>query len=97
MADGVLTLARPLRGAQSGESARVVVSDHDDEAGAEDRHEGDETMFPGFARGDIAVQDGAQRAIKRDIVSRWLTQKQKSPLAWLSIKCCNNNTSDEQS
>jgi hypothetical protein len=47
----------------SGESARVVVSDHDDEAGAEDRHERDETMLPGFARSDIAMLDGAERAV----------------------------------
>jgi len=42
------------------EGAGVVVARHDDEAGAQDRHERDETMSPGFAGGDIAMLDGAE-------------------------------------
>ena len=45
------------------ESAGVVVADHDDEAGAEDRQKRREPMLPGFARGDVAVKDGAESAV----------------------------------
>ena len=45
------------------EGARVVVAGHDDQAGAEDGEQGGEAMLPGFARGDVAVQDGAEGAL----------------------------------
>ena len=44
------------------EGAGVIVADHDDQTGAEDREKGLESVLPIRARAVIAVMDGAQRA-----------------------------------
>ena len=45
------------------EGAGVIVADHDDEAGTEDREQRLEAVLPSGARAVIAVKDGAEGAV----------------------------------
>jgi hypothetical protein len=57
---GTVVLAGLAVGA---EGAGIVVADHDDQAGADDRHQRAEPCLPGDALPDVTLIDGAEGAL----------------------------------